>query len=344
MINARLAYIKNYYIDAVDPDSAIFRVALRTAVACIICILLLQFSGELALSAWGGFAAFAFVQNDLPNSFFNRFWFLIAVILIFTGLTFSGMLLGNQPWLFWLTVPGVTFGCAYIACLGFSYFNAGSWALFLYVLAGANPVSLMRAEKIGLVFLLCGIVSVLVCFLIFPMPSYHRIMRHYQRILTKILQLFEYNANGHEKNFNKLSAQLDKLLELQERNMGFYLRSRQPIEPESLPLLSLEKWLYQIGLMAKSILAWGKRIDTPVDDCQHLIIFTLKDVISQIKRKRSPDFAVIYTRLDICRKKIAILRRQEINLDDAAYFYHYQKMLELLEKASHNLAQLTRKA
>ena len=69
MIKAWLADIKNNYIDSVDPDDAIVKAALRTAVACIICIVLLQLSGELALSAWGGFAAFAFVQNDIRFCF-----------------------------------------------------------------------------------------------------------------------------------------------------------------------------------------------------------------------------------------------------------------------------------
>ena len=193
MINAWLNTIKNDYIDTVDPDGTIFKAAFRTAVACIICILLLQLSGELALSAWGGFAAFAFVQNDIQDSAFNRLWFLIAVILGFTGLTFAGMLLGNHPWRFWATVPVVTFGCAYIACLGFQYFNAGAWALFLYVLAGANPVNFMQAGKIGLIFLLCGVISVLICFCVFPIRPHQKALYHYRKILTKIFRLFEHS-------------------------------------------------------------------------------------------------------------------------------------------------------
>ena len=354
MIKAWLADIKNNYIDSVDPDGAIVKAALRTAVACIICIVLLQLSGELALSAWGGFAAFAFVQNDIQDSVSNRLWFLLSVIFIFTALTFSGMLLGNHPWWFWATVPVVTFGCAYVACLGFQYFNAGAWALFLYILAGANPASSPQAGKIALIFLLCGAVSLLVCFLLFPLPSYQRVTDHYKRILAKILLLFENSTSFSESNFNKLSAQLDKLLELQEKNMALYLKSKNLIDQEIL--MSLEKGLYQISLLTKSILTWQKRVSTyphyadmHLDGCRQLITVALKGIINQIKTKRSPDFTVIYTQLENYRENITQLRRQEIAktesdfsefLDYAAYFYHYQKLLELLEKISQTLIQL----
>lgn len=354
MLKTWLVNFKDYHIDAVDPERVIVKAAFRTAVACIICILLLQLSGLLTLSAWGGFAAFAFVQNDIQGSPLNRLRFLLAVILIFTGLTFLGMSLSTHPWLFWATVPVVTFGCAYVACLGFQYFNAGAWALFLYILAGANPVNLMQAGKIGLIFLLCGMISLLVCFFVFPIQPYQKVTRHYKRILMKALLLFDRSVNADEKHLNKLTTQLEKLLELQESNMALYLKSKNL--PKQEALINLEKLLYQIGLMTKSMLAWQQRVsvyphyaELHLENCLQLIIFTLRGMISQIRRRQSPDFSVIYAQLESYRENITQLRRQEITkaaadfsecLDYASYFYHCEKMLELLEKASQNITQL----
>ena len=352
MIKKWFGTIKNNYIDTVDPDNAIVKVAFRTAVACIICILLLQLSGELALSAWGGFAAFAFVQNDIQDSAFNRFWFLIAIILVFTGLTFTGMLLGNYPWRFWATVPVVTFGCAYIACLGFQYFNAGAWALFLYILGGANPVNFMQAGKIGLIFLLCGIISLLICFGVFPIQPQQKALYHCRKILTKVSLLFGQGMSARQ--IDQLFSQLDKLLESQGSNMALYLKSQNLIGQEAW--INLEKLLYQISLMTKSILAWQKRAsshphyaDVHLEDCRQVMAMALQEIINQIRRKQSPHFANIYTQLESYREKITELRRQEIAkaepdfsecLDYAAYFYHYEKLMGLLEKASQNIAQL----
>ena len=69
-------------------------------------------------------------------------------------------------------------------------------------------------------------------FLLFPLPSYQRVTDHYKRILAKILLLFENSTSFSESNFNKLSAQLDKLLELQEKNMALYLKSKNLIDQQ----------------------------------------------------------------------------------------------------------------
>ena len=134
--------------------------------------------------------------------------------------------------------------------------------------------------------------------------------------------------------------------------MALYLKSKNLVGQEAW--VNLEKLLYQIGLMTKSILAWQKRIssyphysDVGLEGCPGLMVIALHDMINQIRYKRSPNFSTIYTQLESCRENITWLRRQEINkaepdfsecLDYAAYFYHYEKLLELLEKSSQNIS------
>ena len=191
MLSQWLKDVKNYYVDTVDPEGAIIKTSFRTALACAISILLLQFFGNLSLSAWAGFATFAFIQNDIQDLFFNRLKFLITIILIFTGFTFLGLLLGQYETAFLISVPLIVFICAYPACLGFPYFNAGAWALFLYILAGATPSDLWLASQIAITFLICGVISLATCFLIFPIRPYQKIILNYRRMLTKIRLLLQ---------------------------------------------------------------------------------------------------------------------------------------------------------
>lgn len=132
-----LQYLRHYYVDATDPEGAILKLALRTAFACALSIIIFQYLGNSLLSTWAGFATFAFVQNDALDRAFSRLYFLVAVILTFTVVTFLGMIISyhNVTW-FILSVPIITFSFAYLACLGSRYFNAGGWAMFLYIMAG----------------------------------------------------------------------------------------------------------------------------------------------------------------------------------------------------------------
>lgn len=356
MRNDWLTGIKNHYIDTVDPENAIIKSAFRTALACAISILLAQLFGNIALSAWAGFATFAFVQNDTQELFFNRLRFLISVILVFTGLTFLGMLLSNQPAVFLISIPLVIFAGAYIACLGFSYFNAGAWALFLYILAGANPSSLAQASQIGITFLLCGVLSLAVCFGVFPTRPYQKIILNYRRILTKILLLFQHAPQQNQAYFTKFSAQLDQILALQEKNLSLHLESGTMPTANQTPIIHASKLLYQTSLLAKSTLHWQRLVsqynhyaDTQLEECRLLIQKALQSIIKQIKRRKPVDFAMLNTQLMHYRNSLTVLRKQELTkpdpdfsefLDDATCFYHYLKILELLEAFGRDISQL----
>jgi hypothetical protein len=348
--------IKNYYVDAVDPEGVILKTSFRTALACTVSILLLQFYGSLSLSAWAGFATFAFVQNDIQDLFFNRLKFLIAIIFIFTGFTFLGMLLSQHAVAFLISVPLVVFICAFPACLGFPYFSVGAWALFLYILAGATPSSIHQASQIAITFLICGVVSLGACFLIFPIRPYQKIILNYRRMLTKILLLLKHSAQNNERYFTQFNLQLDRMLELQEKNITQCLESGKISAAKKTTLIHLSKLIYQIGLIVKSIIHWQQRVsktihysESGLEDCRSLIEDALKAIIIQIKHHREPDFSHMNTQLMEHRNRLTEFRKREIVkenpdlsdfLDYSACFYHYIKLLELLAESSQSISQL----
>ncbi|MBS0351690.1 MAG: hypothetical protein JSR33_11005, partial [Proteobacteria bacterium] len=285
-LNQWLITIKNYYVDTVDPEGAIVKTSFRTALACAVSILLLQFYGNLSLSAWAGFATFAFVQNDLQDLFFNRLKFLMAIILVFTGFTFLGMLLSQHLIAFLISVPLVVFICAFSACLGFPYFNAGAWTLFLYILAGATQSNVREASQIAVTFLICGVISLVACFLIFPIRPYQKIILNYRRMLSKILLLLQHGAQNHKRYFIQFNLQLDRMLELQEKNLSQYLELKQTSSVEQTSLIQLSKSIYQIGLMVKSIVYWQQRVSNTInysesglEGCKNLLENALQTMI-----------------------------------------------------------------
>jgi hypothetical protein len=356
MLRNWLASVKNYYIDAVDPEGAILKTAFRTAFACAISILLLQLWGNLSLSAWAGFATFAFVQNDNQDLFFGRLKFLIVIILLFTGFTFLGMLLSKESVIFLLSLPLVIFICAYPACLGFPYFNAGAWTLFLYILAGANPVDVRQAGQVAITFLFCGAISVAACFFIFPIRPYQQIILNYRRTLTKMSLLLHLSDHKNERYFIQFNSQLDQMLELQEKNISRYFKSGKVPAVKHTALINLSKLIYQIDLMVRSIIYWQQKMshtihyfETGLDGCRILIENALKAVVVQIKRHQLPDFAEMNVKLMEHRNRLTELRKQEIAkkdhdlsdyLDYSTCFYHYIKLLELMAEASKNISQL----
>lgn len=356
MLGQWLMSVKNYYVDAVDPEGAIIKTSFRTALACAVSILLFQLFGNLSLSAWAGFATFAFVQNDIQDLFLNRLKFLIIIILTFTGFTFLGILLSQHGLAFLISVPLVVFFCAYPACLGFPYFNAGAWALFLYILAGATPSNLWQASQVAITFLICGVISLAVCFLIFPIRPYQKIILNNQRILKKIILLLQHSAKNNERYFVQFNLQLDQMLELQEKNISQSLESGKISSVKQTALVHLSKSIYQIGLMIKSIIYWQRRVSNTIhysesglDDCRNLIENALKTIINQVKRHQLPDFSQMHAKLMEFRNSLTEYRKREIidensslsdYLDYGICFYHYIKLLELLAESSQAIAQL----
>lgn len=360
MLKNWLIDVKHYYVDAADPEGSVFKLSCRTALACIICILLLQFIGNLALSAWAGFAAFAFVQNDTQDVFFNRLRFFLAVVIIFTGITLLGMLLGNNLALFLVSVPIIIFVCAFPACLGFSFFNTGAWALFLYILAGAKPTTWTQAGQIAGTFLLCGVISICIAFFVFPIRPYRKIMLSYERILTKILLLFRHAPRRNKQYLIKFNAQLDNMLELQEKNINLYLEPTKLSPAKHTALINLAKLLWQIGLMTKSTVEMHRRISnyssyltTKLEQCSLLIEELLMELIIQIKQGTLPNLEKKKQKLMSYRDSLTHIRKQELAKDNpnfseffdySGYFYHFIKLLALLEEFSQNISQLKGKS
>lgn len=349
MLRDRLTYFKKQYIDVVDPEGEVVKSALRTALTCGLTILLLQFYGNTPLSVWGGFATFSFIQNDPQGLFLVRLRFLSGVIIVFTALTCFGMLLGNYLPAYLLSVPVILFACAYIACLGFSYFNAGGWAAFLYILAGFNPNTFQQTMVIGVTFLICGCISLLACFLIFRMRPYQKLMISYERVLILLPTLL--SGNRHYR------TRLDQALFLHEKNLNLYLKTAKTTTTTQIILINLSKLLYQINLIAKSTFNIrqqfhddGHYASTHLENCHLLVEKWIMVLIEQVRYKKQVDFSKAMPELDNYRENLTTLRKCELMkarpdfsnfLEYSSYFYHFIKLLELLQAFSENINKLS---
>jgi hypothetical protein len=348
--------LKNYYVDAVDPEGTVLKRSLRTALACTVCIVLLQLLGNLALSGWAGFAAFAFVQNDTQDLFYKRLCFLLVIILVFSGLTFFGLYLGNNLFLFLISIPLIVFLCTYPACLGFSFFNAGAWALFIYILAGAKPGGWLQTYQIVGTFLLCGVISLIISLYVFPIHHYRKIMSGYERILMKILLIVRYTSQGKHKYFIKYNTQLDNMLELQEKNINSFSEAASLPSSQQVTLINLAQSLWQIGLMTKSALTILTRVskytnyhNTELSKCTLLFESLLLAMRIQLRQGKQPDFDSAKKQLNSYRDSLTRLRKEELDkttadfseyLEYASYFYHFLQLLKLLETFSQNITEL----
>lgn len=355
MLQNRLNNFKHYYIDTVDPEGAVAKLAFRTAFACAVSIILFQLLANDFLSTWAGFATFAIVQNDTQELFFSRLRFLVGIVITITLFVFLGMLIGNHVFLFILSIPPLIFVCAYIACLGFSYFNAGAWAAFLYILAGASPTNLERASQIAVTILICGAISLLVCFLVFPVKPYRIIMQSYERVFAKLRVLLHSYQNNNQKHKVKFNAQLDQMLALQEKNLTVYLAATKLPANRQECLINLAKLLYQISLMIKSTLTFQHQVSKhnsypiQLESCNHLVEGLINELITQLRYKERPNFTAVKIVLEAHREALTAVRKSEIAKlepdfiamqDNANYFYHFIKLTELLEMASINIARL----
>lgn len=360
MFKEKLTYFKSYYIDAVDPEGNIAKLAFRTAFACTISILLFQVIGNFFLSSWAGFATFAFVQNDTQERFSNRFSFLIAIIILFTLLVFAGMLIGKYLLLYFITIPVIVLVSAYCACLGYRFFNASGWALFLYILAGSNPADVDLALQIGKTFLICGCISIAVCFLVFPSTPYRRMTLNYNRILSRVLLLLKQSSSNYTE-IARYNSQLETLLELQDKEISIYLEENKLTIEKQTIFINLGKLFYQLSLMAKSTVVFQQlpsRPASPVglfNHCNQVIEEIIQEIISQIKYKQykqPPDFSSAKKQLSLDQEYLTSLRKIETEkikpdfisiLDYSDHLYHFLKLLELLEKISKNISKLYEK-
>ncbi|MFT3742560.1 MAG: hypothetical protein QM752_07930 [Gammaproteobacteria bacterium] len=353
-----LTFLKHYYIDNVDPERSIAKLSFRTALACAICIVLFQWLGQGYLSAWAGFAAFSFVQNDTQEYLSTRIYFLIGIIVAFTALVYLGITLRSlNVWLFMSSVPLILFLCAYQSCLGFSFFNAGTWAMFTYVMAGSNLTHHVEASVLAKTFLICGIICLLICFFIYPDVQKQKVTHSHERVLNKLLFALRYFQSHvcQTKKLKMLNHQLDKLLTLQEKNLVTYLKMHKASNPDyQQTVLNLGKTLYQICAMVKSIFQFHKHLPANVNLYQDTSLTTalcqvVQDLEHQFKTHHPPNFQATRKIFEMYRDQVTLLRQTLLQtpganlgifLEYSRYLYHHFQLLDLLEEASGYITQL----
>lgn len=349
----------------VDPEKDVIKSAFRTALACVVCMLLFHYlHADNRVSILAGFAAFSFVQNDPHGLAWPRLCFLSAIIIVFTGITFMGLCLSVHRWAFWLSIPLLTFIGAYLSCLGTTYFNAGVWALILYVFAGGNPMSVSQALPVVWVFLCCGVICLVICFGVFPIRAYQRLLRNYRSIFKNLMAVLRSDQSDKQHLSKAFNNKIDHLLILHQQNLYHYFKACGTSLAQQNDFREMAKLLYQVGLMLKSMVAFRKRIvqhadysDTQLDIFHHEIMQLLAALMQQSKTAHLPDFTNADRVLDQCRERLTIMRQELLHkaallhtvvnftalFDYSNYFYHIIQLYALLKNASNNIAVIQHK-
>lgn len=344
----------------VDPERDVLKSALRTALACAICIVLFQYAGNTRVSILAGFAAFSFVQNDPQGLPLPRLFFLSGIVVLFSVVAFSGLVIGNYPYGLIITTPVLAFACAYIACMGVAYFQAGVWVLLIYFFAAANPVSVVNAAEVAVVFVMCGAICVLTCFWVFPINPYQRLIQSYRLILVNFIRLLSEEP-GATKPLQAFNRQIDHLLVLQQKNLYGYFQVGGLSLTRQRDFGQLAKSLYQISLMLKSTLAFHEKIyrqagysHTQLSVCHVQMITLLTALVEQINTGTLPPFAEVERALEDVRDHLTAFRREALAaaavmktavdfnpiFDYSNYFYHFLKLYDLLKEASFHIQAL----
>ena len=171
------------YINTIDPEYRILRVAILAAICVLISIGIFQWLHQPTLLGWAAFAALAFSQIDTLEIPRKRILYSGSITLIFTALAWIGIYLSSYPLWFLLTIPVVVFVCGYTIAFGNRYFNAGAWAAFLYVAFGSSLGNHFFAWHVALTFLGAGILCIITSLLFFPEKPIKRLNNSCIRIL-----------------------------------------------------------------------------------------------------------------------------------------------------------------
>lgn len=356
MLYQRLNHFKHYYIDRVDPEGYFAKLAFRTALACIISILFFQLLGNNILSMWAGFATFCFVQNDIQEKFSKRLTFFIGLILVFTAFVFIGMLIGHIRIVYIIVAPCIIFLASYLACLGLNYFVACGWGLFLLILSGSNPSSMFETMQIVIAMLIAGVVSILICFVLFPLQPYQKIIRGFQRVLFKLIFLSHNYQQLNSVNLSKLTTQLDQILSLQEKNLSLYLEDSKLTLEQKTTCVAIAKALYQMSLMFKSALMLRQFLlnhetykESKLDQCAIIVEQGLQSLLNQLRKKPALKLEVLEAELLSYRDILMQIRKKELMkpqakmedlLDYSNYFYHFIKIMDLMKLTSQKIFNL----
>lgn len=341
MISVSYSYYKIFYRDRIDPGGYVAKLALRAALACLICLAVFQFSHHITLSGWAGLAAFATVQIDVQAArLSHRIAILAAAVLTFTVLILLGLILSPQVLLFVISIPILVFICAFIACLNAVCFNIVLWGLCLYIVAGWTPTPIEQSLHIASAFFIAGLMCIGVCIFVLPLNAEKRLQISFEGIFTQLLFLLQHPAYIHQTTLEvePLLAQLEK--NLRDNSAG-----------KMLP-----KQMYYISLIVKSICQMQQKIvvypeyaQTHLDTCQALSVNFITLLMKQMKTKTQPDTAHLTRELTDHRHYLMALRRQELAkptpdftdyCDYSKQLYQFIKLFDLLASLSQQLAAL----
>lgn len=348
-----------------DPEKDVVKSAFRTALACMVCMIVFQTlydNGRVSILA--GFAAFSFVQNDPHGLPWPRLGFLSGIIVLFTALTWVGLCLSAHRWLFLLSIPLLAFIASYLSYLGTAYFNAGVWALILYVFAGGNSMTVQQALPIVWVFLSSGVMCLVICFGVFPIRVYQRLLRNYRSIFKNFMAVLHSDQSENPHLSKAFNNKIDHLLLLHQQNLHHYFKACGASLAQQNDFREMAKLLYQMGLMLKSMVAFRKRIrhnpdyhQTRLEDFHLEIMALLSALMKQCKNAQLPDFSAADAVLEHCRDGLTLMRHDLLHqaslmqtpvnfttlFDYSNYFYHIFQLYALFKNASHNIAAIQHK-
>lgn len=346
-----------------DPEHHVLKSALRTALACAICMAIFQWWQDTHVAVLAAFAAFTFVQNDPQGMFWPRLLFLSSIIVSFTALALVGFLWGDHSVVYLLFLPVLSFACGYLAYLGSAYFYAGIWALVLYVFAAANAVPVAQVNNMVNVFLISGAVCIVTCFVVFPIRPYASLLKNYQAIFKNFMAVVATYRLTESQRTRKLNQHIDQLLFLHQKNLHLYFKRCGVSLAQQKDFKQLAKCLYQLGLLLKSSLTSQQKIEayssyshTPLKDCETSILAWLKAMLDQIQGGTPPDFPAMEAELEQWRDGLTAFRRKALEeaklrqqavdfsaiFDYSNYFYQLIQLQQLLRDTSDNLVALAK--
>lgn len=327
---------KRYSISSADPEGRVFRMAIRTALSCLLSILLFQWMGYNTLIGWAAFAALAFQQIDTLDLLSRRVIYLVANIILFAALALLGISLSTHWIIFLATIPVVIFICGYVAAFGPQYFNAGGWAGFLYVAFGSSIGSKFYAVHVALTFLVIGILCLCISILVFP-------ERPLQRILTSTRRVFAKMRGNHHHS-------LQTALALHNNTIEIYLKAAQLSVTQHETCLAMQKAMYQTFLMLAQLKILHKKASLHVTFAQTELEVCDHDTQRMIKLLLRGDPIPPYSKkVETYRARIKAIQLQELEklepnfaplLEYSSYLYHYIQLWQTLVVISLQYKQL----
>lgn len=340
----KIRYYKEYQLDSCDPDGRVFKIAMRTAIACCLSIVIFQLIGQNKLSGWAAFAALGFSQIDSFDLIKKRLIYLISNIVIFSLLAIIGVILGPHTGWFIVSLAIVVFMCGYIAKFGTKYFNAGGWAAFLYVACGSSLGDKFYAFHLGLTFFAVGLLCLILSLLMSSENPEKKITQSLLRILYKLCWLNQY---PHYKN-TIIENQIEKLLTLNYHALHTYLPLlKAPDTDKYFKIFKVNQTLYQLLLMFKNVTIIHSNVSqysthpqTTINNCHYDTVELIDNLIAACKQAVRIEVINMDERIANYRNKIQQVQIVELKTDNpnldsiiaySNYLYHFIQIWDLIE-------------